>query len=243
MAGRRAVAVAGTHGKTTTTSMLTVALQHCGADPSFAIGGDLNESGANAHHGTGDVFVAEADESDGSFLAATPRTSPSSPTSSPTTSTTTAPPRRSRTRSSTSRDGIRPGGFLVACADDAGARAPGRAARAARRRRRTYGESAGADVRSTTCGCAGPRSAFERRCRAGGGSARSTCGSRGATTRSTPRRAGRRPRARAAPSRGCARGSAASPGPRRRFELKGTAGGVRVYRRLRPPPDRARRRR
>jgi UDP-N-acetylmuramate--alanine ligase len=68
MTGHRAVAVAGTHGKTTTTSMLTVALQHCGADPSFAIGGDLNEAGSNAHHGSGDVFVAEADESDGSFL-------------------------------------------------------------------------------------------------------------------------------------------------------------------------------
>ena len=68
MAGRRAVAVAGTHGKTTTTSLLTVALQHCGADPSFAIGGHLNESGANAHSGSGDTFVAEADESDGSFL-------------------------------------------------------------------------------------------------------------------------------------------------------------------------------
>jgi UDP-N-acetylmuramate--alanine ligase len=42
MVGRRAVAVAGTHGKTTTTSLLTVAIQHCGADPSFAIGGNLN---------------------------------------------------------------------------------------------------------------------------------------------------------------------------------------------------------
>ena len=48
MRGRRVVAVAGTHGKTTTTSLLTVALQHCGADPSFAIGGELNESGSNA---------------------------------------------------------------------------------------------------------------------------------------------------------------------------------------------------
>ena len=73
MVGRRGVAVAGTHGKTTTTSMLTVALQHCGADPSFAIGGSLNESGANAHDGSGTVFVAEADESDGSFLCSRPR--------------------------------------------------------------------------------------------------------------------------------------------------------------------------
>ena len=68
MTGSRGVAVAGTHGKTTTTSMLTVALQHCGADPSFAIGSELNESGSNAHLGTGDVFVVEADESDGAFL-------------------------------------------------------------------------------------------------------------------------------------------------------------------------------
>ncbi|HET7900107.1 MAG TPA: UDP-N-acetylmuramate--L-alanine ligase [Candidatus Nanopelagicales bacterium] len=69
MEGYRGIAVAGTHGKTTTTSMLTVALQHCGADPSFAIGSELNESGSNAHLGTGEVFVAEADESDGAFLA------------------------------------------------------------------------------------------------------------------------------------------------------------------------------
>jgi UDP-N-acetylmuramate--alanine ligase len=72
MAGHRVACVAGTHGKTSTTSMLTVALQHCRLDPSFAIGGDLNESGANAHHGAGGIFVAEADESDGSFLAFSP---------------------------------------------------------------------------------------------------------------------------------------------------------------------------
>jgi UDP-N-acetylmuramate--alanine ligase len=72
MAGRRSIAVAGTHGKTSTTSMLTVAVQACGVDPSFAIGGDLNESGSNAHAGEGDVFVAEADESDRSFLLLSP---------------------------------------------------------------------------------------------------------------------------------------------------------------------------
>ncbi|MGH3495244.1 MAG: UDP-N-acetylmuramate--L-alanine ligase, partial [Sciscionella sp.] len=72
MRGYRNACVAGTHGKTSTTSMLTVALQHCGADPCFAIGGDLNKSGSNAHHGLGDIFVAEADESDGSFLAFEP---------------------------------------------------------------------------------------------------------------------------------------------------------------------------
>ena len=68
MRGQRGIAVAGTHGKTTTTSMLTVALQHAGADPSFAIGSELNETGSNAHLGSGDFFVVEADESDGTFL-------------------------------------------------------------------------------------------------------------------------------------------------------------------------------
>lgn len=67
MQGQRSVAVAGTHGKTTTTSMLTVALQSAGQDPSFSIGGMINSSGVNAHKGSGDIFVAEADESDGSF--------------------------------------------------------------------------------------------------------------------------------------------------------------------------------
>jgi UDP-N-acetylmuramate--alanine ligase len=60
--------VTGTHGKTTTTSMVIVALQHRGRDPSFAVGGELGEAGTNAHHGSGDCFVAEADESDGSLL-------------------------------------------------------------------------------------------------------------------------------------------------------------------------------
>ena len=69
MVGKRSVAVAGTHGKTTTTSMLTVALQSAGLDPSFAIGGLINSSGVNAHLGSGNIFVAEADESDGSFTA------------------------------------------------------------------------------------------------------------------------------------------------------------------------------
>lgn len=72
MAGRTTLMVTGTHGKTTTTSMLIVALQHCGLDPSFAVGGELGEAGTNAHHGSGEYFVAEADESDGSLLEYTP---------------------------------------------------------------------------------------------------------------------------------------------------------------------------
>ncbi len=68
MSESKSIAVAGTHGKTTTSSMMAVALQACGADPSFAIGGTITASGSNAHRGTGEIFVAEADESDGSFI-------------------------------------------------------------------------------------------------------------------------------------------------------------------------------
>ena len=68
MRSKRSVAVAGTHGKTTTTSMISVMCSRLGLDPTFVIGGDLNEIGSGAGHGAGDVFVAEADESDGSFL-------------------------------------------------------------------------------------------------------------------------------------------------------------------------------
>jgi UDP-N-acetylmuramate--alanine ligase len=71
-AGRRAIAIAGTHGKTTTTSMLAHVLVHAGLDPSYLIGGDLHETGGGARHGEGDVFVFEADESDGSFLLGSP---------------------------------------------------------------------------------------------------------------------------------------------------------------------------
>ncbi|MBT2429341.1 UDP-N-acetylmuramate--L-alanine ligase [Streptomyces sp. ISL-112] len=67
MKGLRAIAVAGTHGKTTTTSMLAVALSSLSLAPSYAIGGDLEGPGTNATHGEGDIFVAEADESDRSF--------------------------------------------------------------------------------------------------------------------------------------------------------------------------------
>jgi UDP-N-acetylmuramate--alanine ligase len=68
MTGRQTIAVAGTHGKTTTTSIMTVILQHAGQDPSFVIGGEMSAAGSNGHHGTGPHFVAEADEHDRTFL-------------------------------------------------------------------------------------------------------------------------------------------------------------------------------
>ena len=72
MRGHRGVAVAGTHGKTTTTSMIAIVLARAGLEPSYVVGGDLNESGSGALHGSGDVFVAEADESDASLLLLSP---------------------------------------------------------------------------------------------------------------------------------------------------------------------------
>jgi len=68
MATRRGVAVAGTHGKTTTSSMITHALLRCERQPTFVVGGDLNDVGSNAGVGAGEWLVAEADESDGSLL-------------------------------------------------------------------------------------------------------------------------------------------------------------------------------
>jgi UDP-N-acetylmuramate--alanine ligase len=73
MAGHEVVAVAGTHGKTTATSMLTMALLAAGADPTYAIGGVLAATGRNADAGASGLFVAEADESDGAFLVYRPQ--------------------------------------------------------------------------------------------------------------------------------------------------------------------------
>jgi UDP-N-acetylmuramate--alanine ligase len=68
MAMRRGIAVAGTHGKTTTSSMISHVLRQAGLDPTFLVGGELNDVGSNAGVGRGEWLVAEADESDGSLL-------------------------------------------------------------------------------------------------------------------------------------------------------------------------------
>jgi UDP-N-acetylmuramate--alanine ligase len=209
MVGRRAVAVAGTHGKTTTTSLLTVAIQHCGADPSFAIGGNLNESGANAHNGSGDVFVAEADESDGSFLLY-------SPTAAVVTNVEpdhldhygTAEAVAAAFDAFARR--VEPGGFLVTCADDPGAVALAASARADGVDVRTYGEDLHADLRLVGLQTRGLGSSFERCCWAGG-SATSSCGCPVGTTRSTPRPRCSPGSGWASRPSGCARGWRASP--------------------------------
>ncbi len=146
MVGTQVVAVAGTHGKTTTTSMLTVTLQACGMDPSFAIGGSLNETGANAHSGTGDVFVAEADESDGSFLAYSPMVA---------IVTNVEPDHLDFYADAAAVDEvfrrfaarILPTGALVACADDPGAARLAEYAAGQGIRVITYGEAESAQVR------------------------------------------------------------------------------------------------
>ncbi len=145
MHGRRAVAVAGANGKTTTTSMLTVALQGCGLDPSFAVGGELAKHGTNAHDGADDVFVVEADESDGSFVVYHPEVA---------VVTNVQPDHLDfygtfemvQAAYDAFVATIRPGGLLVTCLDDAGSAALADRARAAGTRVVTYGFSAGADV-------------------------------------------------------------------------------------------------
>lgn len=122
MLGRTSVVVTGTHGKTTTTSMLATALIACGADPSYAIGSTLNTSGLNAAHGSGGVFVAEGDESDGAILTYTPHGAIVTNVDVDHLDHFGTPAAYTAVF-----DGfverIRPGGFLVVCVDDPGARA------------------------------------------------------------------------------------------------------------------------
>ncbi len=227
MQGRRVVAVAGTHGKTTTTSLLTVALQHCGADPSFAIGGELNESGANAHDGSGDVFVAEADESDGAFLVY-------SPYGAIVTNVEADHLDNWGTEEAyhaafeTFLDRIDPAGFLVACADDAGAAALLGTARERGLATVAVGESAGADLRAEALEFAGSTSRFTvvDRGRRLGEVSLQIPGRHYVLDALAALAAGLRLGFSFADLK---RGLEAFTGTRRRMELKGQVGGVRVY--------------
>lgn len=152
MADRDAVAVAGAHGKTTTSAMVAMALLAAGADPSFAIGGTvLSADGplGGSRDGGGPAFVAEADESDGSFLAYAPLVA---------VVTNVEPDHLDHYGSREAFEEafvafvrrIRPGGLLVACADDEGAArlvaATASSVEQAGVRVVTYGRSAAADV-------------------------------------------------------------------------------------------------
>ena len=141
------VTVAGTHGKSTTTSMVTVLLQAAGLDPSFAVGANIPALGVNAAHGTSGIFVAEADESDGSFLNYRPRIA---------VVTNVEPDHldyygtaEAVYESFDRFTALLPAdGLLVACADDAGALALAERTRARGNTRvLLYGTSEAADVR------------------------------------------------------------------------------------------------
>jgi UDP-N-acetylmuramate--alanine ligase len=226
MAGHRGVAVAGTHGKTTTTSMLTVALQHCGVDPSFAIGGDLNEAGSNAHAGSGEVFVAEADESDGSFLLLSPHAA---------VVTNVEPEHLDHYGSAEAVgaafvafvDRIAPDGFLVLGGDDPGARRLAGPAAARGLRVRTYGTGPDSDVRAADLMLSPAGSSFTA---VVGGAPVGTVrlqvpGAHNAGNAAAALAAGLELGLTAT----CLReGLAGFTGVRRRFETKGEAGGVRV---------------
>lgn len=236
MAGRRSVAVAGTHGKTSTTSMLTVAVQACGADPSFAIGGDLNESGSNAHAGAGDVFVAEADESDRSFLLLAPFAGIVTNVEADHLDNygDLAAVEAAFDRFLTTVD---PDGFVVLCADDPGsARLLGVPTSGARVL--TYGRGAGGvrgqggehgvdlEVRDLEVGPAGTSWTAVHRGAVLGRVTLRLPGEHMALNSAAALLAGLEL---GFPAAGLMAGLARFGGVHRRFELKGTAAGVRVY--------------
>jgi UDP-N-acetylmuramate--alanine ligase len=146
MTGRRAIAVAGTHGKTTTTSMVTLILQRAGEDPSFVIGGEISEAGSNAHHGTGEYFVVEADESDRSFLRYRPYASIITNIDSDHLNTYGDYAGLAAAFADFARL-TDPDGFVVTCADDPGTRLMAETLRAEGRTVYTYGLAEDADLR------------------------------------------------------------------------------------------------
>jgi UDP-N-acetylmuramate--alanine ligase len=227
MAGRRGVAVAGTAGKTTTTSMLTVAAQHCGVDPSFAIGGDLNESGSNAHHGSGDLFIAEADESDGSFLLLSPAAAVVTNVEVDHLDQHGTPEAYVRAFENFLRR-IDPAGFLVVGVDDPGGRRLADAARARGLTVHTYGEAEDADLRLDGVTVAPDATTYDAvldgapltAVRIG------VAGRHMALNSAAALLAGRQL---GLPLDPLVAGLAAFTGVRRRFEFKGVAAGVRVY--------------
>jgi UDP-N-acetylmuramate--alanine ligase len=230
--GRTAVVVTGTHGKTTTTSMLATALLECGADPSYAIGSTLNASGLNAAAGTGPVFVAEGDESDGAILAYTPRGAVVTNIEADHLDhfhTVEA----YRAVFSAFVERIERGGFLVCCVDDPGAAELAGSAGAAGVRVVGVGTGAHADLRARELRFEGAGSSYQVWSRTAGGEAARL----GAVVLQVPG-VNYVLDSLAALAAGLelgfgfdelAEGLAAFRGSGRRMEFKGEAGGVEVY--------------
>jgi UDP-N-acetylmuramate--alanine ligase len=237
MVGQRVACISGTAGKTSTTSMLTVALQHCGLDPSFAIGGDLTSAGSGAHHGTGEIFVAEADESDGSFLRFSPEVA---------VVTNVEADHLDHFGSAAAYAGvfedflgrIAPGGALVCCADDPGSERLATVAEAAGIRVRRYGRAApGAPGDAVLLDHQPVATGGRLRLRLPGTETPPVAGAERTLELPVP---GEHMALNAlgallaglqlgAPVDGMLAGLAGFPGVRRRFEFKGRAGGVVVY--------------
>jgi UDP-N-acetylmuramate--alanine ligase len=227
MTGRRTIAVAGTHGKTTTTSMATLILQHAGEDPSFVIGGEISEVGSNAHHGSGQYFVAEADESDRSFLLYRPFVSIITNIEGDHLNTygDLAGLKAAFLEFGLLTDDD---GFVVVCADDPGTTELIAGLRAAGKTVCTYGESADADLRIssivTTALGVSYQAEFEGR-------------SLGEIHLALPGRHMGLNSAAAVltvlklglPLSSVVEALTSFPGVRRRFERKGTVAGIRVY--------------
>jgi len=146
MLGSRGIAITGTHGKTTTTSMITTVLRSCGAEPSYVIGGLLAETGLGASQGSGNAFVVEADESDGSFLMLSPDAAVITCVEADHLDNYGSLAEIEAAFAAFCRK-IRAGGLLVTCADDPGARTLAEGARGLPLRALSYGESADADYR------------------------------------------------------------------------------------------------
>jgi UDP-N-acetylmuramate--alanine ligase len=228
MVGRRAIAVAGTHGKTTTASMLTHTLRHAGLDPSFVIGGEIAGTVSGGHHGDGDFFVAEADEHDRSFLCYRPHVAVVTNVDADHLNTfgdlaglAAAFEEFARTAD--------PAGFLVTCADDPATRQLADRLRGEGRVVHTYGEAPDAGLRLT--GITSTADGVRYRAVLDGVPLDQQLGLpvpgthlalNSAAAALVALRLGVAPAAVAA-------GLATFPGVRRRFERKGTAGGVRVY--------------
>jgi UDP-N-acetylmuramate--alanine ligase len=227
MAGRRRVAIAGTHGKTSTTWMLTTAARACGLDPAFAIGGDPAGPASNAYDGGGDLFVAEADESDGSFLLLSPDVAVVTNVEADHLDRLGSP-EAVAVAFERFAERIVPDGVLVTCADDPGARRLAAATARLPRRVRRYGESADADLRVAGLTLSAAGSTYQA-VLDGSPLAEVRIGVLGRHMALNSAAALLAGLELGLPVEGLVAGLAGYVGVHRRFELKGVADGVRVY--------------
>ncbi len=224
MSESTSIAVAGTHGKTTTSSMLTVALQACGADPSFAIGGTISASGSNAHRGTGQYFVAEADESDGSFIEYKPFGAIVTNVEHDHVDYFATPADVTAAFEEFART-ISPDGFLVYCADDPGSLALGGSATGLVAI--SYGENAESDLHidQVELGAKGSRARALWKGKSIGHLELNVPGRHNIDNAAAALAVGLHL---GLPTAGLLAGLASFAGTGRRFELKGTVHGIRV---------------